>query len=235
MGLQYNIYCDESCHLENDGSEVMLLGATWFPRQKKKEIFRRIGEIKKKHGFEPWFEIKWNKVSSGKIAFFKDIVDYFFDDDDLHFRALIVPNKRELDHKKFDQTYDVFYYKMYFYLLNQILAPGSDYRIYIDIKDTKSLDRVNKLHEVLSNNRYDFKKQMIQRVQQVRSHEVQVLQITDLLTGALSYVHRNLETSSSKLELIERIRQRSNYSLQNSTLPKEPKFNIFVWQSTKVI
>jgi len=25
----YNIYCDESCHLENDHEPVMLVGAVW--------------------------------------------------------------------------------------------------------------------------------------------------------------------------------------------------------------
>lgn len=235
MGNQYNIYCDESCHLQNDHSNVMSLGATWFPRQKKEEIFRRIAEIKIKHGFQPWFEIKWNNVSNSKLDFFKEIVDYFFDDDDLHFRILIVPNKKELEHEKYKQTFDMFYYKMYFFLLNQILAPESNYHVYLDIKDTKSQSRVEKLHDVLANSNYDFQKKIIQRIQQVRSHEVQALQITDLLTGALSYVHRNISSSQAKLALIDRIRQRSKYSLQSSTLPKESKFNIFIWHSTKSI
>ena len=29
MSETYNIYCDESCHLENDDKPVMLLGAIW--------------------------------------------------------------------------------------------------------------------------------------------------------------------------------------------------------------
>ena len=27
--MEYNIYCDESCHLQNDNSNVMVLGAVW--------------------------------------------------------------------------------------------------------------------------------------------------------------------------------------------------------------
>lgn len=96
---EYNIYCDESCHLENDHQKVMVLGASWCPANRVREISSRIREIKQKHGFNPNFEIKWTKVSPSKEDFYKDIIDYFFDDDNLHFRALIVPDKSVLNHR----------------------------------------------------------------------------------------------------------------------------------------
>ena len=37
--MQYNIYCDESCHLQNDKSNVMVLGAIWCAKEKKQEIY----------------------------------------------------------------------------------------------------------------------------------------------------------------------------------------------------
>ena len=94
MTTEYNVYCDESCHLENDGQKAMVLGAVWCPKEKRLEIAERIREIKQKHGLERDFEIKWTKVSPSKLAFYQDIVDYFFDDDDLHFRGLVVPDGR---------------------------------------------------------------------------------------------------------------------------------------------
>lgn len=94
MTTEYNVYCDESCHLENDRQKAMVLGAVWCPKDKRWEIAERIREIKQKHGLERDFEIKWTKVSPSKLAFYQDIVDYFFDDDDLHFRGLVVPDGR---------------------------------------------------------------------------------------------------------------------------------------------
>ena len=32
MNKTYNIYCDESCHLENDGKRFMVLGAVHYLR-----------------------------------------------------------------------------------------------------------------------------------------------------------------------------------------------------------
>lgn len=234
LRLEYNIYCDESCHLPNDNSQVMVLGAVWCPTAKRKEILSRIREIKVKHGFKPDFEIKWNKVSPAGLDFYMDIINYFFDDDDLHFRALVVPNKHELDHAAFNQDHDTFYYKMYFDLLKVILSPECAYNIYIDIKDTRSQEKVLKLQDVLRNNHYDYHKQIVQKIQQVHSHEVGILQITDMLTGAISYLHRGLTTNAGKMALIERIKKRSGYSLTQSTLYKENKFNLFIWKSRTV-
>jgi len=208
----------------------MVLGATWCPTAKRREIFDRIREIKLSHGLKTEFEIKWNKVSPAGVNFYMDLIDYFFDDDDLHFRALVVPDKNALDHAAFKQDHDTFYYKMYFDLLKVILSPECAYNIYIDIKDTKSQEKVNKLQDVLRNNHYDFHKQIVQKIQQVDSHEVAILQITDLLTGAISYLHRGLNTNLGKVSLIERIKKRSGYSLVQSTLYRENKFNLFIWK-----
>lgn len=229
MSLVYNIYCDESCHLEHDHQPIMILGAISCLLEKTPFIAKRIREIKQKHHLHPHFEIKWTKVSPAKIAFYLDIVDYFFDNDELAFRALIVKKKDQLTHYDFDQDHDLWYYKMYFVMLKAILDPEAHYRIYLDIKDTCGGEKIRKLHDVLSNNLYDFSKEIVERIQLVRSDEIEILQVCDLLIGAVSYINRALSTSEAKLQLIERICERSGYSLLRSTLLKEHKLNLFVW------
>jgi hypothetical protein len=241
-----NIYCDESCHLQNDKESVMALGAVYCPAAKKDEIFNRIAELKKKHNLIPknkknpkdnraYYEMKWNKISMSKLSFFKDVIDYFFADDDLSFRVLVVPDKSKLDYETYGHTHDTFYYKMYFSMLKAILNPEYGHNIYIDIKDTRSTDKVHKLEEVLRNDKYDFSKSIIKKVQQVRSHEVELIQLADLFTGAISYINRGLDTSKAKNEIIELIRHRSKYSLLKSTLLKEKKINIFIWEPSRYI
>ncbi|OGW55700.1 MAG: hypothetical protein A2Y81_05815 [Nitrospirae bacterium RBG_13_43_8] len=235
MNQTFNIYCDESCHLENDHQSIMVLGAVWCPLEKTREISVRIREIKTRHKIKPDFEIKWTKVSPAQKEFYLDLIDYFFDDDDLHFRALIVPDKTKLQYEKFGHDHDTWYYKMYFDMLKVILSPDACYRIYLDIKDTKSASKVAKLHEVLSNNMYDFQRKIIERVQTVHSLEVSLLQLADLLTGAISYLNRGLSTSPVKLELIERMKKRSHYELTKTTLLLEKKVNLFRWHASEVI
>lgn len=227
-----NLYCDESCHLPNDGQSLMTLGLVWCPLEKTREIAVRVREIKARHGFSPDFEIKWTKVSPAKVQFYLDVVDYFFDDDDLHFRSIIA-DKNGLDHARFLQSHDDWYYKMMFQLLEPVLRPDARFRIYLDKKDTRSAMKVMKLHEVLCNNLYDFRREIVERVQVVESHAVEQLQLADLLLGAVGYVNRKLTGNAGKEALIARIRQRSSYTLEKTTLLRECKFNLFRWQGRR--
>ena len=236
MSNYINIYCDESCHLENDGINVMGLGGLWCSKSKIRKINQRIRDIKIRNGVDPNAEVKWTKVSPVKKQLYIDLINYFFDDDDLHFRGLIVPNKSVLNHPKYNQTHEDFYYKMYFEMLKTIFSPTMRYSVYIDIKDTNSATRTRKLEDVCCNNLYDFSHRIIRNIQPIRSNEVQVMQLVDILLGALVYANREFDDSENrsetKKELIELIKKKSNYSLRKSTLLREEKFNIFIWEAT---
>ncbi|MCP4710273.1 MAG: DUF3800 domain-containing protein [Planctomycetes bacterium] len=236
MTESYNIYCDESCHLEHELIPIMVLGCVWSLVDKTIEISQRIREIKAKHNMSNSFEIKWTKVSASKAAFYVDLVDYFFDDDDLHFRGVLIPDKGILNHKAYEQTHDSWYYKMLFVMLEPIIDPLSNYRIYLDIKDTRSEQKRIILEKVLRNSRYDYVAHIIERVQQIRSHESELLQMADLLLGAVGYFNRtqigdlkDKEQNQGKITVIRRIQRRSGKSLINTTWLREPKFNLLVW------
>lgn len=236
MSKIYNVYCDESCHLENDEQSIMVLGSIWCPIEKVSSISKDIKNLKKKHGLATNFEIKWIKVSPAKSVFYEDIIDYFFKTDDLHFRGLIVADKSKLDHGLYNQNHNEWYYKMYFNLLKVILDldPSAKYRIYLDIKDTQSQDKIEKLHDVLSDNLLDFSREIIERIQNVRSHETEILQVADLLIGAIAYENRNLNTSTAKQSIVKKMQDISKYSLTKSTLYREKKLNLFKWDAREI-
>ncbi len=229
MNSIHNIYCDESCHLPNDKQLLMVLGAVACPQTKTREIAKRLREIKQEHGFSPDFEVKWNKVSKARMDLYRAWVDYFFDDDDLSFRAVIA-SKNGLQHDAYGQDHDTWYYKMMFLLLGCMIQPDSEFRIYLDKKDTRSAGKVRKLHDVLCNDRLDFDHKIISRVQVIESHAVEQMQLADLLMGAVGYVNRGLTGNAGKMALIERIKNRSRYDLTRTTLLRESKFNLFRWQ-----
>jgi hypothetical protein len=56
------------------------------------------------------------------------------------------------------------------------------------------------------------------------------MQVADLLIGAVGYANRGLSTNAAKVALVGRLRTRSGYSLRQTTLLREEKLNIFVWQ-----
>jgi len=223
---EHNVYCDESCHLEKDKQPVMLLGAIWCPKIEAKRHASALREIKERNYSRG--ELKWTKVSASRNSFFIEILEYFFLMDGLKFRCLIIDNKRYLDYSYYNLgSHDSFYYKIYFYLLRNILSPINKYNIYLDIKDTRSQRKINILGDVLCNSFHDFERKIINRIQHVRSKEVELLQLTDFLIGAISYSSRRLSSSRSKLAIVSRIKELSGLNLKHTTPPWEEKFNLF--------
>lgn len=224
---EYNIYCDESCHLEHDGEAYMILGGIKCPKKQRKRVSLDLYSIKEAYNIPKYAEIKWNKVSNSNLDYFKAIVNYFFENPFLEFRAVIV-DKRQIRHNDYNQTHDEFYYKMYYQLLIGLIDPNNENYIYLDKKDTRGTSRINRLMFYLSQKNHDFDQSKVKRIQCVNSEELPVLQIADLLIGAVGYHNRNIKhDSKAKLDLIRYIQRLSTYSLEKSTFLSEKKFNLF--------
>lgn len=46
-----NLYCDESCHLENDKINIMVLGALAVPEFAKTTVFEEVKKNSEKYGY----------------------------------------------------------------------------------------------------------------------------------------------------------------------------------------
>ena len=162
MNKTFNIYCDESCHIEHDHKDYMFLGSVSCAYPQIRRHCKRIEELKKEHNF--YAEIKWSKVSMSKVRFYLDLIDYFFDTD-LKFRAIGI-KKSQIKCDEMGSSYDDFFYKMYYLLLNYKIDTLDCYNVYLDIKDSFSAQKVRKLKEVL-NTKYG----VFRNVQNICSHE----------------------------------------------------------------
>jgi hypothetical protein len=233
MSQIYNIYCDESCHLEHDRQPIMAIGGMWCLKEDAKEISKQIREIKNKHKARG--ELKWVSVSKSRQKFFLELIDYFFKTPSLNFRCLVVDDKTKLNHHYFNQgSHDSFYYKMYFYMLRNILKAEHRYNIYLDIKDTRSAQKLAMLKNVLCNNVYDFTHQMIGNIQNIHSHESEILQLADLFIGAISYYNRNLSANIAKKDVVQSIMDHAGQSLSRTSPPWVDKFNLFIFTPSEV-
>ncbi|KAF5070007.1 hypothetical protein DSECCO2_226740 [anaerobic digester metagenome] len=213
----FNIYCDESCHLENDHKPFMFLGYISCAYPQIRTHTERINEIKKKHNF--YAEIKWNKVNKTKLKFYLELIDYFFSTD-LRFRAIGV-EKSKVRLGAFGKTYDEHYYTMYYYLLNHQLNMKYTYNVYLDIKDTLSANKVDRLKKILN-----VKFGVFRNVQNIISKESLLLQLADLIIGAISYNRNEKEKKSdAKRIVIDRIKKHCNLDLEHTNY--DEKLNLF--------
>ena len=166
-----------------------------------------------------------------KQIVYEDLISYFIDSDRLRFRGLVVPDKSLIDHKSRNQTHNVWYYKMYYIMLKYVISPPNHYNIYLDIKDTIGGPKTKDLHYFLARQIQDYSKQYIESVQQIRSNESELLQLADLVIGALQYSNRNLSGSSAKQKIVNRLKTyKSLRSLNTTSSFGSIKFNILVWE-----
>lgn len=226
--MEYNIYCDESCHLEHDDSNVMVLGGVYCDKDIVHSINSKIRNLKTAHGYSEKSELKWTKISSSNISLYKDLVDLFMNEP-IYFRAYIATGKTGLNNKAFHQTYNEWYYKMYYKMLEYVtdrFYGNTTANLFIDIKDTIGTEKISKLKAYLNNHAH---RQIISNAQLVRSHQVPMVQLADVLIGALSYNARDLSSSTAKLELISYLSSqlKVNFAAQRCSLNK---FNWFTWK-----
>jgi hypothetical protein len=230
-----NLYCDESCHLENDGLPIMGFGVLRCPFESLAVHSQTLAALKEKHRARG--ELKWEKVSPSRLAFYEEIIDWFFAEPNLRFRGWLVEHKERLAHGFFNAgSHDDFYYKMYYYLLEPMVkwpspgCPERTYQIYLDVKDTRSRLKMDKLAEVLRNKKHDWESKLISRVQSIQADQVHLMQLTDFLLGALTYRNRPAQNlSKAKLACVARIEERAGFRLTGGTPPWEEKFNFYTF------
>ncbi len=230
-----NVYTDESCHLESknitENNRFMVIGGISCPEDRKQAIFKEIKEIKTKNKIRHFSEMKWTKITHNKLGAYEALISYFFACDDLSFRAILI-DKEQLEHDRFNHTHDQFYYKMYWQMLEWFIEPSNQYHVYLDIKDTQGYLKVQKLHEVLCHSHHDFNRKVIEKIQEIRSHEIILTQLVDLLIGGISYANRYPSggKSPAKQKIVALIKNLSGFSLINTTSLGARKFNLFCWE-----
>jgi len=225
MSQRFKIFCDESCHLPHDRADVMVFGALYCPADEVERLNRQIKQLRQFHHYQT--EIKWTKLLAKQWPFYQALLDLLLQEGCLRFKATVVQNKQSLDHDKFNAgSHSNFYYKMAYYSLRDFLTTGDSYRVYLDYMDTLGAEKGRKLAEVLRNGNKDVAGI---DVYTIRSHESQLIQLCDLLIGAVAYANRAdiPKQSGIKNQVIQYLENNLCRSLNTATPPWEEKFNLF--------
>jgi len=223
--MNYKIFCDESNHLYNDSSDLMVIGGIVCPSEQVEFVNRHIKHIKHKHNAN--CELKWTKLNNNKKEFYDELLRFFFASVDLKFNAQVVMGKSNLNHDIYNEgEADIFYYKMYYYTLQHLLRPQNNYNIFIDYKDSKGGKRARKLKEVINNRFYS---QINIDFTIIHSHESQIMQLSDIIIGAIGYKNRKDIEKKSEIKnyIIEKIEELSEFSLDYSIPQWEEKFHLY--------
>ncbi|MBI4028002.1 MAG: DUF3800 domain-containing protein [Verrucomicrobia bacterium] len=230
-----HLYCDESRHLPHDREPFMLLGLLACPAERAHALNAELTALWKTHGQPAHFEAKWTKVSPGKQDFYRAVLEWFLAADDVAFRALLLPDKQRLYATLPEESRDFLYYRFYYQFLRSVIEPENRYRAFLDLKDTRGRQKIAELQKRLAADADDAR--AVTSLQHIRSHEVRLLQVTDLLLGAVGFARRPAaeKESLAKRALVKLLEEKLGHKLTADSPPGATKANIATWHDADAL
>jgi hypothetical protein len=220
----YVIYCDESCHDLTAHHNFMSIGGLKLARSCKTKLSRKLRGLMLSCKLNS--EIKWHKVSNKRLQDYRKIVDFFFEQPELSFRAIVVQQSRVRFSQYHGKDRELAFYKFYYEMLEKWLLPGSEYLILLDYKNNRGANRYTTLKIYLE--RYLRGKAWIRDLTIIDSKETPLAQLCDVLTGSVAAANNGLQEGTAKAILADHVKSRADLkTLCASTYLTADKFNIF--------
>ena len=223
--MNFEVYCDESGLEALSQKKVHLytaIGGIWMPADYRSIFKKHINDIKAKHNV--FGELKWNKVSPQFEELYKDILDYFFQTEQLRFRAILIESEKVDNYSFNNKDIELGFYKFYYQLLHHWIFDFNNYNIFLDLKVNRDRTRLKSLKNSLNNSNLTSH---IKQVQGLPSDQSLGVQLADILIGLTNAKFNTKITSTAKIGLITHI---ENTYLGNTIAPTpkwEEKFNVF--------
>lgn len=233
--LRWLIACDES-GIEGR-SDFYGFGTLWMRWQRRGDFHEEIRDIRRRHGFEQ--EIKWTNVRPYSLAFYRDLVQWFFKTPWVCFHCLVVP-KALVDRKRHDNDMDLARRKHFTMLLTNKIRRSlrahpsrqQTFRIWVDPIASR-YGKADEAVAVIANNvlaKVFDGRRSVDKVITRDSKETLQIQICDLLLGAVLASWREEATAPVKDALQKWIAAHLTWSdLKADTPHLEKKFNIWMF------
>ncbi|MGV8084397.1 MAG: DUF3800 domain-containing protein [Coriobacteriia bacterium] len=218
-GCEYFIYCDESRHTSDPSDRYMVIGALSCPASRKRDLVRRIHNLRAVHATQG--EFGWKRLSPNKRAFYRDLMDLFLQEEDLQFRCIVVNRATFVA-----EDMELGFYKLYYQMLVHWLSPECSYRLYLDFQQNREQGRFRTLRDILR--RKLSGRAQIRSLEPVDSSELPLMQLADLLIGAVGYAANGRTTSDTKRAFCDDLAHALGRSELDAASPlSESKFNVF--------
>lgn len=235
-----HVYCDESSQCKD---RYMVIGGIWIPATNVQGFDMDITNFRKEFGMTS--ELKWRKISKGKLNEYKKFIDIIFDYINklyLLYRCVVV-DMWQYDNQKYNKgDSELGFYKIYYQLLFQYYIKNYRYVIYPDDRQNSYKYRLEALTIILNRGirkKYGIDYDPIRNIEPRKSHEVNLIQAVDVLTGAIAYKwnEKDLEecASPAKIEIANYIASKANMPTlaYSHTKYASPAFHIWYMDLTK--
>lgn len=229
MGMTY-VFCDESRQdllaskkSISDCNRYTCIGGIMIPANKLDDIKSNITSLRERYNVRG--ELKWGTVAANRIDFYREIIDYFFNEQALSFRTIVI-DASKINNEMFNQSdQELGYYKFFYELLHYWVDCDLRYRVYTDQKTNCDATRLRELRRILNTS---LRGEPIASVQAINSKESILLQLENILMGAVGYKYNfgNHGHSEAKRSIVEKIEKNLGRCIM-PTSRGEQKFNVF--------
>jgi hypothetical protein len=221
--MKFEVYCDESnpefFKSRREGRCYVLIGGVWVRAEDRAAHKAAIKEIRQRHNVHG--EFKWNRVSPSRLEFYTDIVKWFFATREARFRTIVL-KVDELNDKLHQCDNELAFYKFYYQVLHHWILDQNSYRVFVDTRTNRLPSRLGTLQRCLEC--ANLTSQVT--VQALPSHELDLMQVADVLIGAVGYSFHDRRGSTAKEAVVRTIQEATGRAI-GSTPKSEEKFNVF--------
>lgn len=236
----WHVFCDESRQTQ---ARFMVFGGVVIEGRHLLDFVRIVQAWRERESMNA--ELKWTKVSRGKLAEYKSLVDGFFRNarrNVISFKSVVF-DTHEIDYRAFHKgDRDLGFYKfMYQFLLHRFgpYASGAQTRLTVNLHRRCSPYRLSTLRAFLNRGIRKSYSQSLEPVAAIngidsKTHsEACFLQIADILMGAVGYhwneLHVRPGASVAKCSLADHIAAQAGLQSLRTNTPRDRRdFNI--WQ-----
>lgn len=224
----YLVYCDES----GMGGEVYYgFGSLWMPWERRGDFAALIDGLRAKHGYE--YEIKWKKVKSDNEAFYRELIEQFFQRTWLMFHCVIV--RRGYTDQAFHKDFDEEKRKRFSMLIKNKIKffsggdPSKAYHVRVDPLPSRYPKADEAAFKIVGNT---LKKELdvapLKSLITRDSKQTRGIQLADVLLGATMSDWQEKASAPHKLSVKQKIAEHLGWpDLKADTKPHEWKFNIW--------
>lgn len=226
----FYVYCDESRQdlLVNKNAitptnRYACIGGIMIEYEYVNKVINDIKAIKSNHSVRN--EISWTTVSDSKIHLYSDLIEYFFKNEFLYFRSIIIDSSK-VDNETFNNgDHELGYYKFYHQLLLNWLENKYNYRVYTDNKTKANKKRLQSLKLYFN---IKMKDDVILSIQDIDSKFSPILQLENIIMGAVGYKmnFKGNGTSLAKNKIVNEIESYLNLDMYTGNV-RSIKFNLF--------
>lgn len=232
MLMEYNIYCDES---SITNCRYMLIGGLWIPWYAEASLRETLTNVRVKHRLSA--EMRWKKVHRSKLCAYHDFADAFMCASHVTFKCIVIDTHIVKWKTYHGNDKDLGFYKFYYQVISRNLHPNNLYWLYPDDRQNRHADSLSLLQYHVNQYWRDrgARYNMLQAVEPRDSKNDDLLQLADIILGAIASEWNQDTTRPAKLSFAQSIKDGVGCASLGAATPLTHKINIWQWKPYKEV